>query len=133
MKLDNNDLRDVNVRSLRSNIGIVSQEPVLFDLSIADNIRFGALHGASQKEIEEAAMQANAHNFIMDLPKVRLSNNLFIPSEIIMCPNSIISSSDNLVSKDLRQRILFNFCLYLATLGLTRSLSKLSRKALEAI
>lgn len=63
-------MKSLNVKSLRSNIGVVSQEPVLFDMTIAENIRFGATFGASQSEIEEAAKNANAHDFIMNLPKV---------------------------------------------------------------
>ena len=51
-------------------MGVVSQEPVLFDMSIAENIGFGALHQASQKEIEDAAKMANAHDFITQLPNV---------------------------------------------------------------
>lgn len=54
---------------LRENIGIVSQEPVLFDASIAENIRMGR-SDATKAEIEIAAMNANAHDFITDLPKV---------------------------------------------------------------
>lgn len=64
-------MRDLNLNWLRSNIGVVSQEPVLFDMSIADNIRFGATHETTQQEVEEAAKNANAHDFIMQLPKVR--------------------------------------------------------------
>ena len=63
-------MKNLNVKSLRSNIGVVSQEPVLFDMTIAENIQFGAVLGASQSEIEEAAKNANAHDFIMNLPKV---------------------------------------------------------------
>lgn len=57
---------------MRSNIGVVSQEPVLFDMTIAENIRFGARFGATQIEVEESAKNANAHDFIMELPKVRI-------------------------------------------------------------
>jgi len=67
--LDGIDIRELNVRSMRSNIGVVSQEPVLFDMTIAENIRFGAEFGASQTEIEDAAKNANAHDFITELPK----------------------------------------------------------------
>lgn len=48
-------------------LGLVSQEPTLFDGSIAENIKFG-MKEATQQEIEEAAKKANAHNFIMDFP-----------------------------------------------------------------
>ena len=52
---------------LRSQIGIVSQEPVLFNVSVKENIGYGK-EGATKEEIERAAKQANAHDFIFDLP-----------------------------------------------------------------
>lgn len=55
---------------LRSHIGIVSQEPVLFFGSIEDNIRFGK-PDATDEEIIAAAKMANAHDFIMQLPQVK--------------------------------------------------------------
>lgn len=64
--LDGNDLRDVTMKSLRQQIGIVLQESVLFSGSIAENIRYGRPE-ASQAEIEAAAKAANAHDFIMEL------------------------------------------------------------------
>lgn len=54
---------------LRENIGVVSQEPTLFNCSIRQNIEFGH-EGVSDAEIEEAAKKANAHQFISSLPKV---------------------------------------------------------------
>jgi ABC-type multidrug transport system fused ATPase/permease subunit len=66
--LDGVDLRDLKVASLREQISIVLQEPLLFSGNIADNIRYGKLN-ASQTEIEEAARQANAHEFITRLPQ----------------------------------------------------------------
>jgi ATP-binding cassette, subfamily B (MDR/TAP), member 1 len=65
--LDGCDIKDINVRHLRSLIGYVGQEPTLFATSIANNIRYGK-PGCTQKEIEEAAIQANAHDFISQLP-----------------------------------------------------------------
>ena len=53
---------------LRKQIGIVSREPVLFNISIADNISLGK-QGATQDEIVMAAKMANAHNFICNLPQ----------------------------------------------------------------
>eukprot|EP00526_Cylindrotheca_closterium_P003410 CAMPEP_0113657424 /NCGR_PEP_ID=MMETSP0017_2-20120614/31035_1 /TAXON_ID=2856 /ORGANISM="Cylindrotheca closterium" /LENGTH=1368 /DNA_ID=CAMNT_0000571343 /DNA_START=232 /DNA_END=4338 /DNA_ORIENTATION=+ /assembly_acc=CAM_ASM_000147 len=61
------DLKDLNTRWYRNEVGLVSQEPTLFDISIAENIKFG-MREASQEQIEEAAKQANAHNFIMKFP-----------------------------------------------------------------
>jgi ABC-type multidrug transport system fused ATPase/permease subunit len=71
VKVDNIDIRELNVRWLRAHMGVVSQEPVLFASSIAENIRYGR-DGVTQQEIEAAAKNANAHDFIMNLPEVRL-------------------------------------------------------------
>lgn len=65
--VDNNDIRKLNLNWLRSNIGVVSQEPVLFDLSIKENIMYGK-EGATDDEVLVAAKDANAHDFIMSLP-----------------------------------------------------------------
>ncbi|XP_062384435.1 bile salt export pump isoform X2 [Sardina pilchardus] len=66
--LDGHDIRGLNIQWLRSLIGIVEQEPVLFATSIAENIRYGRL-GVSSDDIIKAAKEANAYNFIMDLPQ----------------------------------------------------------------
>ncbi len=63
--LDGKDLRTLSVRELRSLMGMVSQEPILFNDTIRENIAFGVEH-ASDEEIEEAARVANAHDFIME-------------------------------------------------------------------
>ena len=68
--LDGRNLRSLNLKWLRSNIGIVSQEPVLFFGSIEDNIRFGK-PDATDAEVIAAAKMANAHDFIMQLPQVK--------------------------------------------------------------
>ena len=60
-------MKELNVRWLRSQLALVSQEPMLFDMTIGDNIRFGNT-SATQEEVEEAAKQANAHNFILSFP-----------------------------------------------------------------
>ncbi|CAF4275062.1 unnamed protein product [Rotaria sp. Silwood2] len=60
-------ITDYNVKHLRENVGVVSQEPILFDMTIYENIRFGRVN-ATREEIEQAAREANAHNFIMQLP-----------------------------------------------------------------
>ncbi|KAI0234910.1 ATP-dependent translocase ABCB1 [Lamellibrachia satsuma] len=72
--IDNQPISDLNVQWLRHRIGVVSQEPVLFATTIAENIRYG-LEGVSQTDIEKAAIEANAHDFIMKLPKVCLPYN----------------------------------------------------------
>ena len=68
--LDGRDITTLNVAWLRSHIGIVSQEPVLFTGSIEENIRFGK-PDATDDEVQHAAKMANAHDFIMELPEVR--------------------------------------------------------------
>jgi ATP-binding cassette subfamily B (MDR/TAP) protein 1 len=55
---------------LRQQIGLVSQEPVLFSTSIRENIAYGK-DGATDKEIQAAAVRANAANFINKMPEVR--------------------------------------------------------------
>ncbi|XP_030301088.1 ATP-binding cassette sub-family B member 5 [Calypte anna] len=65
--LDGRDIRTLNVKWLRENIGIVSQEPVLFATTIAENIRYGR-EDISDAEIEQAAKEANAYDFISRLP-----------------------------------------------------------------
>ncbi|XP_070813730.1 bile salt export pump [Chaetodon trifascialis] len=66
--LDGHDIRGLNIQWLRSLIGIVEQEPVLFATSIAENIRYGRPN-VSMDDIITAAKEANAFNFIMDLPQ----------------------------------------------------------------
>lgn len=66
--LDSFDTRELTLKSLRKQISLVLQEPLLFSGSLADNIRYGRLE-ASRDEIVEAAKAANAHDFIMQLPE----------------------------------------------------------------
>ncbi|CAF0793637.1 unnamed protein product [Rotaria sordida] len=66
--LDGEDIRKLNIEWLRSQIGYVGQEPVLFSGTIQDNIRLGK-PDATEIEIDEAAKMANAHEFILDLPE----------------------------------------------------------------
>lgn len=62
--LDGKDIRDYSIHDLRSLMGIVSQEPILFNDTIEANITFGLDREASREEIEQAARIANAHDFI---------------------------------------------------------------------
>lgn len=62
------DIRTMDLDWLRNNIGLVSQEPVLFDTSIEENIRLGK-QNATNEEIIQAAKKANIHNFVEMLPK----------------------------------------------------------------
>ena len=66
--IDGRDIRDVTLASLRAQIGIVTQEVVLFDDTIAGNIAYGT-PGASMDQIEAAARAANAHDFIASQPE----------------------------------------------------------------
>jgi ABC-type multidrug transport system fused ATPase/permease subunit len=64
--IDGNDIKEINLKSLRSHIGIVPQEAILFSTTIYDNIRFGKID-ATKEEIIAAAKTANAHDFVMRL------------------------------------------------------------------
>jgi ATP-binding cassette, subfamily B, bacterial len=65
--LDGADIRDIQLRCLRSHVSVVLQEAFLFPISIADNIAYGEPH-ARRDRIEAAARAANAHEFITELP-----------------------------------------------------------------
>ncbi|KAM4567936.1 ATP-dependent translocase ABCB1 [Fundulus diaphanus] len=67
VSIDGHDIRSLNVRYLRGMIGVVSQEPILFATTIAENIRYGR-PDVTEEEIEKAAKEANAYDFIMNLP-----------------------------------------------------------------
>ena len=64
---DEHDVKELDATWLRSQIGIVEQEPILFSTSIADNIRYGR-PDATDAEVQAAAQIANAHDFIEDFP-----------------------------------------------------------------
>jgi ATP-binding cassette subfamily B protein len=68
IRIDGQDIAQVKQSSLRGQIAIVQQEPILFHRTLAENIAYGRPN-ASRREIEQAAKQANAHDFIIDLPK----------------------------------------------------------------
>ncbi|CAF3539071.1 unnamed protein product [Rotaria socialis] len=65
--LDGVDIRQLNIHWVRSQFGLVSQEPILFDLTIAENIAYG-LEDVSMTDIIDAAKKANIHQFIEQLP-----------------------------------------------------------------
>jgi ABC-type multidrug transport system fused ATPase/permease subunit len=67
IELDGQDVRSVTLRSLRAAVGIVSQDTFLFSTTVAENIAFGTPE-ATPEEIVTAARQAQAHEFICDLP-----------------------------------------------------------------
>ena len=65
--LDGHDLQTLDLKFLRQQIGIVPQEPVLFDVSIKENIRYGG-PSATDEAVYAAAQAANIHEFIVSLP-----------------------------------------------------------------
>lgn len=67
--MGSHELQSLNVKWLREQIGVVSQEPILFATTIAENIRYGRLD-VTLDEIKRAAKYANAHDFIKKLPHV---------------------------------------------------------------
>ncbi|KAI8147824.1 putative ABC transporter protein [Fennellomyces sp. T-0311] len=70
VRVDEHNVDTLTLANLRGHISWVGQEPILFDLSIGDNIRFGLENGqATQEQIEEACRAANIHQFIASLPQ----------------------------------------------------------------
>lgn len=66
--LDGRDVRDLEVEWLRSQVGLVSQEPILFHASVFENVAYGKPL-ATRDEVIEACIAANAHRFILELPE----------------------------------------------------------------
>ena len=68
--LENENIMFHDISSVRSQMGLVSQEPILFDISIGDNIRYGdnSRSDITMEEVVTAAKQANIHTFIESLP-----------------------------------------------------------------
>ena len=67
MTIDGHDVRDVTLASLRTEIGVVAQDPFLFSATVRENIAFGA-PWAEDEDVERAARLAQAHEFIEELP-----------------------------------------------------------------
>lgn len=67
IRIDGKDIKDVTLKSLRENIGVVQQDVYLFAGTVIENIRYGKAD-ATREEMIEAAKNANAHEFIMQLP-----------------------------------------------------------------
>jgi ABC-type multidrug transport system fused ATPase/permease subunit len=92
--VDGHDLKELNLRWLRSQIGIVSQEPILFDLSVRDNIAYGdTTRTVSEHEIKEAARSANIHDFISNLPNVSVCSYNYY---------TVITSRNRMIDKQLQ-------------------------------
>ena len=68
--VDQNEIDAFNIKWWRSQLGLVSQEPILFARSIKDNITYGLDRPVNDNEIESAAKKANIHSFVSSLPKV---------------------------------------------------------------
>ena len=68
VEIDGISVNQYNLRWLRQHIGVVSQEPILFQTTIRENILFGKMD-ATEDQVQQAAKMANAHDFIMQLPK----------------------------------------------------------------
>ena len=76
--IDGNNLKSFKIMGLRSNIGIVSQEPNLFDRTIKENIAYGDNNRlVSENDVITAAKDANIHNFVTSLPLVSSSSVVF--------------------------------------------------------
>lgn len=67
--IDGININDLGLRSLRSQLSLVSQDVVLFEGTIADNVGYGALHDASPEEINDALRAANLYDFVQTLPE----------------------------------------------------------------
>lgn len=65
--IDNHNIKDLDLKFLRKNIGAVSQEPSLFAGTIKDNMKVGKMD-AEDEDIQKASVMANAHTFISQLP-----------------------------------------------------------------
>ena len=68
IKIDDVDIKDIKLKNLRQNIGVVQQDVYLFVGTVKDNIRYGK-PDATDEEIDAAAKNANAHEFIMEFPE----------------------------------------------------------------
>ena len=88
--LDSKDLRDINLKWWRSQVGIVTQEPTLFNVSIAENLAYGDLsRQVPMSEIIEAAKNANIHDFIQQLPQVYRFESFSFPWKNLLLTNRV--------------------------------------------
>ena len=69
IQIDGNNVKDLNVHWLRMQIGVVSQEPILFATTIAENIKFGR-DNVTTDEMDQACRDAKAYDFVQKLPQV---------------------------------------------------------------
>jgi ATP-binding cassette subfamily B (MDR/TAP) protein 1 len=74
IQIDDVDLREMNIRHTRRGMSIVGQEPILFNLSIRENIAYGLEDkDVTEEMVVEASKLANIHNFVCTLPHVSCS------------------------------------------------------------
>ena len=78
--IDGVDIREYNVGALRSLLSVVSQEPVLFDCSLRDNVVYGLETHVPMADVIAACKTANIHDFIVGLPQVACLDDLLLPS-----------------------------------------------------
>lgn len=83
--LDGIGIQNLQLKWLRQQMGLVSQEPVLFNDTIRANIAYGKDGNATEAEIITAAELANAHTFISGLQQVKIKTLLNISFTLIMC------------------------------------------------
>ncbi|KAA0066393.1 ABC transporter B family member 19-like [Cucumis melo var. makuwa] len=102
--VDHQNIKDLNLKFLRNNIGIVSQEPALFAGTIKDNIKMGNID-ADDKQMENAAVMANAHSFISDLPNQYSTEN---PRILLLdeATSALDSEAERLVQDALEKAII---------------------------
>jgi ABC-type multidrug transport system fused ATPase/permease subunit len=67
--VDHTNVKSYSVKNLRKHMAVVSQEPVLFDMTIGENVRFGSDEDVTQDDVVEACKAANIHGFISELPE----------------------------------------------------------------
>ena len=91
--IDGVDIANINVKWLRDQIGIVSQEPILFGCSIRENIEYGR-DNVTSEEIERAIDEANAREFIEKLPEVSSAASV---TSVFMSMTSLNRNSINAV------------------------------------
>lgn len=81
--IDHHNIKDLDLKFLRRNIGAVSQEPSLFTGTIKDNLKVGKME-ANDQEIQSAAEMSNAHSFISNLPEQYLTEVQLL--DLSSCP-----------------------------------------------
>lgn len=91
--IDGHNIKDLDLKLLRKNIGAVSQEPSLFSGTIKDNIKVGNMD-ASDQQIRDAATMANAHNFISQLPNQYSTEVVHLASIVLSFYHAVCESTN---------------------------------------